>query len=474
MGIFRTKPIGGEAPSGLKRALGPGALIGLGIGAIIGTGIFVLTGVAAAEHAGPALVLAFIFAGVACALAALCYAEFAAMIPVSGSAYSYAYATLGEGVAWFVGWLLVLEYLFAASTVSVGWSGYIVSLMKQIGWVIPNHLSSAPLAPGATPGSVVFTGSLVNLPAVGIVALITTLCYTGIKQSANFNSIVVLIKVAVIVLFIGFGATLIDTANWHPFIPPNEAPGRFGWDGIFRAASIIFFAYIGFDAVSTAAQEAKNPQRDMPIGILGSLVICTVLYIAVSAVLTGMVHFNELNVPAPVAYALDKYPQVSWLGFLIKLGAVAGMTSVILVMILGQSRIFFSMSKDGLLMPRFSSVHERYQTPAFATLVTGVIAGIMGGLLPVTILGELVSFGTLMAFLVVCIGVLVLRSTRPDLKRPFRVPMAPVVCIGGAAACGFLLLQLSATVWLMAVVWTALGMLIYGFYGYRNSKLNQA
>ncbi len=474
MGIFRTKPIGGEAPSGLKRALGPGALIGLGIGAIIGTGIFVLTGVAAAEHAGPALVVAFIIAGFACALAALCYAEFAAMIPVSGSAYSYAYATLGEGVAWFVGWLLVLEYLFAASTVSVGWSGYIVSLMKQIGWVIPAHLSSAPLAPGATPGEVAFTGALVNMPAVLIVAVITTLCYTGIKQSANFNSIVVMIKVAVIVLFIGFGATLIDTSNWHPFIPPNEAPGRFGWDGIFRAASIIFFAYIGFDAVSTAAQEAKNPQRDMPIGILGSLVICTVLYILVSAVLTGMVHYNELNVPAPVAYALDKYPQVSWLGFLIKLGAVAGMTSVILVMILGQSRIFFSMSKDGLLMPAFSAVHPRFQTPAFATMVTGVIAGIMGGLLPVTILGELVSFGTLMAFLVVCVGVLVLRKTRPDLKRPFRVPMAPVVCIGGAASCAFLLLQLSATVWLMAVGWTALGAVIYGAYGYRNSKLNAA
>jgi APA family basic amino acid/polyamine antiporter len=474
MSILRTKPIGGEQPSGLKRALGPGALIALGIGAIIGTGIFVLTGVAAAEHAGPALVLAFIFAGIACALAALCYAEFAAMIPVSGSAYSYAYATLGEGVAWFVGWLLVLEYLFAASTVSVGWSGYIVSLLNQIGWHIPTIISTAPFAPGAKPGEIVTTGAIVNLPAVLIIGLVTALCYTGIKQSTNFNTIVVMIKVVVIVLFIGFGATLVDTSNWHPFIPPNEGPGRFGWDGIFRAASIIFFAYIGFDAVSTAAQEAKNPQRDMPVGILGSLIICTILYIAVSAVLTGMVHFNELNVPAPVAYALDKYPQVSWLGILIKLGAIAGMTSVILVMLLGQPRIFYSMSKDGLLPPAFASVHPKFQTPGFATLVTGVVAAIMGGLLPVTILGELVSFGTLTAFMVVCIGVLVLRYSRPDLKRPFRVPAAPVVCTGGALACGFLVIQLSGNAWMLAIIWTSLGFLIYGLYGYRNSKLNKA
>jgi basic amino acid/polyamine antiporter, APA family len=474
MSIFRTKPIGGEQPSGLKRALGPGALIALGIGAIIGTGIFVLTGVAAAEHAGPALVLAFIFAGVACALAALCYAEFAAMIPVSGSAYSYAYATLGEGVAWFVGWLLVLEYLFAASTVSVGWSGYIVSLLNQVGLHIPTAISTAPFAPGPHPGDVVTTGSIINLPAVLIVALVSTLCYTGIKQSANFNTVVVLIKVIVIVLFIGFGASLINTSNWHPFIPPNEGPGRFGWNGIFRAASIIFFAYIGFDAVSTAAQEAKNPQRDMPLGILGSLIICTILYIAVSAVLTGMVHFTELNVPAPVAYALDKYPSVNWLGILIKLGAIAGMTSVILVMILGQPRIFYSMSKDGLLPPAFASVHPRFQTPGFSTAITGTVAAVMGGLLPVTILGELVSFGTLTAFLVVCVGVLVLRKTRPDLKRPFRVPFAPVVCIGGALSCGFLVIQLSGNAWIMAGIWTTLGFLIYGFYGYRSSKLNKA
>ena len=473
MGIFRTKPIGEEQPSGLKRALGPGALIGLGIGAIIGTGIFVLTGVAAAEHAGPGLMLAFVFAGIACAFAALCYAEFAAMIPVSGSAYSYTYATLGEGVAWFVGWLLVLEYLFAASTVSVGWSGYMVSLMNQIGWHIPAELSSAPFAPGVGAGDIVRTGAIINLPAVFVVAAITALCYTGIRQSTLFNSVVVLIKVTVIVLFIGFGASYIDTANWHPLIPPSQGPGRYGWDGVWSAAAIIFFAYIGFDAVSTAAQEAKNPQRDMPIGILGSLVICTVLYIAVSAVLTGMVHYSELDLPAPVAYALDKYPALGWLGFLVKLGAVAGMTSVILVMILGQSRIFFTMAKDGLLMPAFASVHPRFQTPGFSTLVTGIIAGIMGGLLPVTILGELVSFGTLTAFVVVCIGVLVLRSTQPQLKRPFRVPAAPVVCVLGALSCGFLVTQLSKNAWFMALVWTSLGLVVYGLYGYRHSKLKR-
>ncbi|MFO1468714.1 MAG: amino acid permease, partial [Steroidobacteraceae bacterium] len=394
---------------------------------------------------------------------------------VSGSAYSYAYSTLGEGVAWFVGWLLVLEYLFAASTVSVGWSGYIVSLMDQIGWHIPKELSSAPLAPtGKGPLDVARTGAIINLPAIFIVAAITALCYTGIRQSATFNSIVVLIKVTVIVLFIGFGLSYIDTVNWHPFIPPNAGPGRYGWDGVFSAAAIIFFAYIGFDAVSTAAQEAKNPQRDMPIGILGSLVICTVLYIAVSAVLTGMVHYSELNVPAPVAYALDKYPQqLGWLGFLIKLGAVAGMTSVILVMILGQSRIFFSMSKDGLLMPAFSSVHPRFQTPGVATLVTGTFAAVMGGLLPVTLLGELVSFGTLTAFVVVCIGVLVLRRTRPDLKRPFRTPMAPAVCVLGALSCGFLVTQLSKSAWALAVIWTSIGMVVYGLYGYRHSWLNR-
>jgi basic amino acid/polyamine antiporter, APA family len=471
MSIFRTKVIGAETPSGLKRALGPGALIALGIGAIIGTGIFVLTGLAAAQHAGPALVVSFIMAGFACALAGLCYAEFAAMIPVSGSAYSYSYATLGEGVAWFVGWLLVLEYLFAAATVSVGWSGYVVSFLNQIGVHLPAAISSAPFGRGPGGSQIVATGAILNFPAVFVIAVITALCYTGIKQSANFNTIVVTIKVIVIVLFIAFGISFINTANWHPFIPPNEGPGRYGWDGVGQAAAIIFFAYIGFDAVSTAAQEAKNPQRDMPIGILGSLVICTILYIAVSAVLTGMVHYTELNVPAPIAYALDKYAALGWLGFLIKLGAIAGMTSVILVMILGQSRIFFTMSKDGLIPAAFGRVHPKFQTPGFATLATGTAAAVIGGLLPVNILGELVSFGTLTAFLVVCLGVLVLRSTRPDLPRPFRVPAAALVCILGALSCGYLIYKLPSDTWLRAAIWTAIGLVIYFFYGYRNSIL---
>jgi basic amino acid/polyamine antiporter, APA family len=452
--------------------LGPGALIALGIGAIIGTGIFVLTGLAAAQHAGPALVVSFIMAGFACALAGLCYAEFAAMIPVSGSAYSYTYATLGEGVAWFVGWLLVLEYLFAAATVSVGWSGYVVSFLKQIGLHLPDTVSNSPFTRVEGRG-IIATGAILNLPAVLVIAAITALCYSGIKQSANFNTAVVTIKVIVIVLFIAFGVSHINVANWHPFIPPNEGPGRYGWDGVGQAAAIVFFAYLGFDAVSTAAQEAKNPQRDMPIGILGSLIVCTILYIAVSTVLTGMVHYTKLNVPAPIAYTLDQYPSLGWLGFLIKLGAIAGMTSVILVMILAQSRIFFTMSQDGLLPGAFSRVHLKFQTPGFSTLVTGTVAAVVGGLLPVNILGELVSFGTLTAFLVVCIGVLILRKTRPDIRRPFRVPAAPVVCTLGALSCAYLIYKLPTDTWIRAAVWTLAGFAIYCLYGYKHSALNK-
>jgi len=456
----------------LRRALGPGALIALGIGAIIGTGIFVLTGLAAAQHAGPALVVSFIMAGFACGMAGLCYAEFAAMIPVSGSAYSYSYATLGEGVAWLVGWLLVLEYLFAAATVSVGWSGYVVSLLRQIGVHLPDTISQSPFTRVEGRG-IIATGAILNVPAVLVVAVITAMCYSGIKQSANFNTGVVTIKVIVIVLFIVFGVSCINVANWHPFIPPNEGPGRYGWDGVGQAAAIVFFAYLGFDAVSTAAQEASNPQRDMPIGILGSLIVCTILYIAVSAVLTGMVRYTELNVSAPIAYTLDQYPSLGWLSFLIKIGAVAGMTSVILVMILAQSRIFLTMSQDGLLPGAFSRVHPNFQTPGFSTLVTGTVAAFVGGLLPVNILGELVSFGTLTAFLVVCIGVLILRKTRPDLKRPFRVPAAPVICTLGALSCGYLIYMLPTDTWIRAAVWTLIGVTIYSLYGYKHSVLNR-
>ena len=477
--LFSTKPIGelheADEMNELKRTLDARALVLLGIGAIIGTGIFVLTGTAAANHAGPALVISFLIAGLGCALAGLCYAEFASMIPVSGSAYSYSYATLGEMVAWFIGWNLILEYLFAAATVAVGWSGYVVSLVEQLGFTLPDALTNAPFTKGAGHFEIVRTGALVNLPAVLVIAAITALCYVGIHQSARFNSIVVAIKVTVIVLFIGFGMWVVDGANWQPFIPANTGQfGAFGWSGVVQAAGIIFFAYIGFDAVSTAAQEAKNPQRDMPVGILASLAICTVLYVAVSAVLTGMVHYTELNTPAPVALALDRHPELSWLAGWIKLGAIAGMTSVMLVMMLGQPRIFYAMSRDGLLPPLFRKVHPTHKTPYIGTLITGTLAALIAGLFPVTILGELVSIGTLLAFTTVCIGVLVLRYTRPDIKRHFKVPAPWVVCISGALICSGMMVSLPHDTWLRLLVWTAIGFLIYFGYGFRHSVLRKS
>jgi len=478
--LFSTKPIGelheaDESGNELSRTLDARALVLLGIGAIIGTGIFVLTGTAAANHAGPALIISFLIAGLGCALAGLCYAEFASMIPVAGSAYSYSYATLGEGVAWFIGWNLILEYLFAAGTVAVGWSGYVVSLVEQLGFHLPDALTNAPFGKGPGHFEIVRTGAIINLPAVLVIAAITCLCYVGIHQSARFNAVVVAIKVAVIILFIGFGMWVVDGANWHPFVPPNAGEfGKFGWSGVFQAAGIIFFAYIGFDAVSTAAQEAKNPQRDMPIGIMGSLVVCTILYVAVAAVLTGMVHYSELNTAAPVALALDRHPELSWLSGWIKLGAIAGMTSVMLVMMLGQPRIFYAMSRDGLLPKFFRKVHPTHKTPYIGTLITGTLAALIGGLFPVTILGELVSIGTLLAFTTVCIGVLVLRYTRPDLKRPFRVPAPWIVCIGGALICSVMMLSLPQDTWWRLGIWTAIGLLIYVFYGFRHSALRNS
>jgi APA family basic amino acid/polyamine antiporter len=476
--LFSTKPVSelheADTANELHRTLDARALVLLGIGAIIGTGIFVLTGTAAANHAGPALVISFLIAGLGCAFAGLCYAEFAAMIPVSGSAYSYSYATLGEFVAWFIGWNLILEYLFAAATVAVGWSGYVVSLVEQLGIMLPDALTNAPFTKGAGHFEIVRTGALINLPAVIAIAAISTLCYVGIHQSARFNAIVVMIKVTVILLFIGFGAWYVSGANWDPFIPENAGQfGRFGWSGVVQAAGIIFFAYIGFDAVSTAAQEAKNPQRDMPIGILASLAICTVLYVAVSLVLTGMVHYSELNSPAPVAVALDFHQELNWLTGWIKLGAIAGITSVMLVMLLGQPRIFYAMSRDGLLPPAFARVHPKHKTPYVGTIITGAAAATIAGLFPVTILGELVSIGTLMAFAVVCIGVLVLRYTRPDLKRPFRVPAPWFVCLAGALICAGLMASLPPDTWLRLLVWTAIGLAIYFFYGFRHSALRR-
>ncbi len=441
----------------LRRALTATQLTLLGIGGVIGTGIFVLTGVAAANNAGPALPLSFIVAGIGCTFAGLCYAEFAAMIPVSGSAYSYSYATLGEGIAWFIGWNLILEYLFAVATVSVGWSGYVVSLDQ-----------------GADALHLRFTGAIINLPAILIVAAIATICYIGIKQSAVFNSVIVTIKVTVIVLFILFGVSYINTDNWHPFVPPNTGTWFvYGPSGILGAAGVIFFAYIGFDAISTAAQESKNPQRDMPIGILASLIICTILYVIVSAVLTGMVSYKELNVSAPVALALDKYPGLHWLGGWVKLGAIFGMTSVMLVMTIAQARIFFAMARDGLLPTFFGRVHPRFRTPSTGTVVTGVSAAVIGGLFPVGLLGHLVSIGTLAAFVTVCIGVLVLRQTRPELPRPFRAPWPWFTCIAGALVCGLMMVSLGPATWVRLVVWTVIGALVYVLYGYQHSCLRE-
>jgi basic amino acid/polyamine antiporter, APA family len=458
-----------QGEASLRRALTARHLVLLGIGAVIGAGIFVLTGHAAANHAGPAVVLSFVLAGFACALAGLCYAEFASMMPVSGSAYSYSYATLGEGVAWFIGWMLVLEYLFAASTVAVGWSGYANSFLGNFGLALPEALASAPLA--YSDGALTATGAIINLPAVAIVTAITILCYVGITQSAFVNSIIVTIKVTVILLFVAFALKFVNPDLWEPFIPANEGPGRYGIEGVIRGASIVFFAYIGFDAVSTAAQEAKNPQRDMPIGILGSLVICTILYIIVSAVLTGLLPYGMLGTPKPVATALEAHPQLSWLKAIVEIGAIAGLSSVILVMIIGQSRIFYAMSHDGLIPKFFGHVHPKFRTPHTATVFVGVVAVTLAGLLPIGVLGELVSMGTLLAFATVCIGVLVLRRMRPELPRPFRVAFAPVVCGLGALACLFLFWPAFLANWKWMSGWIVLGILVYTFYGYRRSRL---
>lgn len=460
----------------LNRTLSATALTMLGIGGIIGTGIFVLTGVAAAQYAGPALVLSFIIAGLGCAFAGLCYAEFAAMVPVSGSAYSYTYATLGEGIAWFIGWNLILEYLFAVATVSVGWSGYVNRLLADLDIHIPYALSHAPLMQGPSGGfSVVAAahGAILNVPAVLIVLALTAVCSIGIKQSSEFNTVIVSLKVAVVVLFIVLGLGFVQHANWHPFIPKSFGRGEYGWSGVFAASGVIFFAYIGFDAISTTAQEAKNPQRDMPIGILSSLVICTLLYVAVSAVLTGMVKYTKLDVAAPIALALDAYPQLHWFVLPVDLGAILGMTSVMLVMTLAQARIFYSMAQDGLLPSAFSRIHAKFRTPVVATVVTGLTGAVIGGLFPVALLSELVSIGTLLAFVTVCIGVLVLRHTRPELERPFKVPIPWFTCVAGAFVCGFMIWNLPHSTWVRLLVWTVIGAVVYALYGYRHSKLHK-
>ena len=457
--------------SGLKRDLTATNLVALGIGAIVGTGIFVITGQAAAEYAGPALTISFVISALGCVLAGFCYAEFAAMIPVSGSVYSYSYTTMGEVIAWFIGWTLILEYLFACSAVAVGWSGYMLSILNEWGIHLPQQLAMATL--DHTAEGWIFTGSIINFPAVFIVAIISAFLMGGIKQSAFVNNIIVVIKVSVILLFIIFGISYINAENWVPYIPENTGEfGRYGYSGILRGAAVVFFAYLGFDALSTAAQETKNPQKDMPRGILISLLICAILYVLVTLVLTGIVNYKELAVDAPIALAIDRTGGLAWLSPFIKLGAIAGLSSVILVMMMGQARIYYSISKDGLLPGLFSKVSKKYGTPQNATVLACIATGLIAGLLPLHVLSELVSIGTLMAFAVVCISVVVLRKTRPDLKRPFKAPLSPVLPLLGAALCIVQMASLPWATWSRLIIWTVVGFVIYFTYSIHHSKLH--
>ncbi len=483
----------------LKRALGALNLTTLGIGAIIGTGIFVLTGTVAALNSGPAVVLSFVLAGVASIFAALCYSEFASLVPMAGSAYTYGYATLGELIAWIIGWDLVLEYALGAVTVAIGWSGYVVSFLHDIGVDVPAALSAARgtvliqtphdgwkavsdallqtiSASGVNPSTLPHVTAVFNFPAVIIIALVTTLLVIGIRESANVNNVIVLIKLAVVLVFIVFAAHAVNPANWHPFIPPQTVKdgvpvaGEFGWSGVFTGGAIVCFAYIGFDAVSTAAQEAKNPQKDMPIGIIGSLLICTVLYILVSGIATGVMSYKELNVPDPIAVVADR-AGLGWMSTLIKLGAIAGLSSVILVMLLGQSRVFYSMSRDGLLWPFINRVHPRFQTPYITSIVTGIAVAIFAAILPIRDAASLVSIGTLLAFVIVSIGVLVLRVREPNLPRVFKTPAVFVVAPLGAFSAAYLMISLPLVTWVRLAIWFVIGMGVYFGYGMQHSKL---
>src|SRR5574338_1410578 len=485
-----------EGEHSLRRSLGALNLTLLGIGAIIGAGIFVLTGTAAAQYAGPAIVLSFVLAGLGCLFAGLCYAEFASMIPIAGSAYTYGYATLGEFIAWIIGWDLILEYLFAASTVAVGWSGYFAEFMGQIGIHIPRQYTSAPFGVEGTHTLVpsvlcvnpanneLVTGAcdptryqqlhgVLNIPAMGLVAILTALLVIGIQESARFNNLVVFVKMAIVVLVIGFGFMYVNSANWTPFIPANTGEfGHYGWSGIIRGAGVIFFAYIGFDAVSTAAQEARNPQRDLPIGILGSLAICTVLYILMALVMTGVAHYTELNVTHPVFVAIEKAgPALAWLGYLVNIGAILGLASVVLVMLMGQPRIFMSMARDGLLPPVFGKVHPRFKTPYIGTIITGLFVATFAAFANIAEVVDLTNIGTLFAFILVSIGVIVLRKTEPDRPRPFRVPWVPITPMISVVACFYLMYKLPGITWIRFGIWLAVGLVLYFLYGARHSRL---
>lgn len=506
-GFLATKPLktimeeaheGGE--HSLRRALGPTNLITLGIGAIIGTGIFVITGTTSAQFAGPAIVISFVIAAMSCVFAGLCYAEFAAMIPVAGSAYTYGYATLGEIFAWIIGWDLVLEYAFGAATVASGWSGYLLSLLGDFGIKLPASLAgtrwdefiyynnhwelSTLILPklrnlGIDPASLPHAFGVFNLFGFLAIMAATLILVIGIRESANFNSVIVIVKVCVLIVFIAIGGYYLVKhpelmrVNWHPFIPPNTGKfGEYGWSGVVRAAAIIFFAYIGFDAVSTAAQEARNPERDMPLGILGSLVICTILYILVAGILTGLVHYKNLNVRDALAVGIDA-TGVRWGSLMVKVGALMGLSSTIVVMLLGQSRVFFSMSRDGLLPKMFSIVHPRFRTPWISTLTVGTFVAALAASLPINVLTEMVSIGTLLAFVIVSAGVWILRRRRPDLQRPFKTPWVPFTPIMGIVMSLGLMLTLTQPTWIRLVVWLILGMFIYLFYGRSHSRVQR-
>ena len=488
MSIFATKSIEQlKAESevtgehSLKRVLGPTNLVTLGIGAIIGTGIFVLTGQAAAQYAGPAIVLSMVVAGFASALAGLCYSEFASTVPIAGSAYTYGYATLGEFIAWIIGWDLILEYALGGATVAVGWSGHLTSFLHDfLGITIPASLASAPCT--IVPAAGCNPDAYLNLPAVLIAIAVTVLIVIGIKESANVNSVIVVIKVAVVLIVILGGAAYVNSANWQPIIPPNTGHfGEYGWSGVLRGAGVIFFAYIGFDAVSVAAQEAKNPQRDMPIGILGSLVVCTILYILVSGVMVGLVPYREmLGSPAPMVVAIRAAEAASGgstllriMTMLVELGAIAGLSSVMVVLMMAQPRIFYSMSRDGLLPPFARKIHPRFRTPHITSIITGVIVALAAGFTPIGALGELVSIGTLLAFVIVSIGVIFLRYRRPDLHRPFKTPLVPFIPILSALVSFALMLGLPFDTWLRLVIWMAIGLVLYFAYGYKHSELRK-
>lgn len=473
MSLFATKPLDAllkdAGTESLKRTLGPSQLIALGIGAIIGAGLFSLTGIAASQNAGPAVVLSFILSAVGCAFAGLCYSEFATMIPVAGSAYTYAYATMGELIAWIIGWDLVLEYAVGAATVGVSWSRYVMSFFHDFGINFPAQLAASPFEPATLPETGEVIVGLINLPALFVVCLISILLIIGIQESARVNSIIVVIKVSVVLVFIALGWTYINPDNFTPFIPENTGEfGSFGWSGVVRGAGLVFFAYIGFDAVSTAAQEAKNPQKHMPIGIIGSLAICTILYVLFAHVLTGIVPYGELNTAAPVAVAIDR-TDYRWLRPAIKLAIIAGYTSVILVMLLGQSRVFFSMSRDGLLPKLFCDIHPKFRTPWRSNLLFMGLTGLLAAFAPIQTLGEATSIGTLFAFVIVCGGIIIMRRTYPNMHRPFRTPLVPFVPILGILINFALMAGLGLSNWIRLFGWMAIGLLVYFSYSRKHS-----